>query len=72
MVNPAGLFGSYQQRYLVAKREKLGGKWQPNFAYEALASYLLEFCNVPYNLITRGRQLYFLSEGSRATDFYRP
>jgi hypothetical protein len=37
-----------------------------------LSSYLEWFFNMPQDLTTWGRRLYFSSEGSRAADFYRP
>jgi hypothetical protein len=42
-----------------------------NFAGEVSLSYYAGIFNTPYNLTTWGRRLYFHSEGSRATDFYR-
>jgi hypothetical protein len=43
-----------------------------NLANEISLSYLEGFFNVPQNLTTWSRRLYFPSQGRRATDFYHP
>jgi hypothetical protein len=60
-----------QQRYLVAKQEKLGKKCPWIFFYKYLFNTLGIF-NMPQNLTTWNHRLYFTSEGSCGTGFYHP
>jgi hypothetical protein len=54
---------------------KQGETWREmsvNFAEEVSVSYFAKTFNMQLNLTTWGRQLYFLSDLSRATDFHHP
>jgi hypothetical protein len=47
MIHPPELFGSNQQKYLVAKQEKLGKKIAMKFADEVSLSYTAGIFNIP-------------------------
>jgi hypothetical protein len=52
-----------------------GETWQEmavNFAYGVSLFIIFGLFNMPLSLETRCRWRYFLSEGRRASDFYRP
>jgi hypothetical protein len=65
------LWQVYQQDHLGAQQEDMA-KEMMNAAYEISLSYIEVFFNMPLNLRTRGRRLYFPSEGRCAEDFYHP
>jgi hypothetical protein len=59
-------------RHLVAIEGKTLREMFVNFAGEISLSYSTGIFNMPSNLSSWGRRLYFSSEGSHATDFYHP
>jgi hypothetical protein len=65
--------GTNQQRYLVAKQEKLGETYPWILPPSRPISFALcKVSNVQQNLKTRDQRLYIPSKGSHSADFYLP
>jgi hypothetical protein len=59
-------------RHVGANQERLGVRCPSIFAVKIYLSYSAGFFNLPQNLMTWGRWLYFPSEGIFTIDFYCP